>query len=159
MDIVIIAAVAEDGTIGVDGEMPWHYPADMQHFREVTMGSPVIMGRTTWESLPTDRRPLDGRTNIVLSFEEMDLPGEAVNVHGIDAAVDAAEATGSDAAYVMGGASVYEQFLGRADRMVLTEIPGAPDGDTFFPDRDDDAWREVNREEQGELAFVTYARG
>ncbi len=157
MDITIIAAIAADRTIGDDGGIPWHYSADMEHFKETTMGHPVIMGRGTWESLES-YRPLPGRTNIVMSFEELDVPDGVVNVHGPDAAVAAAEDTGADEAYIIGGAAIYDLFLDRADRMVLTEIPGEYDGDTLFPDWDPDGWREVERREDGELAFVTYER-
>lgn len=159
MDLVIIAAVARNGVIGKDGGIPWDEPADLRHFREETMGHPVIMGRATWDALPADHRPLEGRTNIVLSFEELDLPDAVENVHDLDAAVDAAEETGAEAAYVIGGASIYEQFLDRADAMVLTEIPEEPEGDTFFPEWDGDAWREDGRREIGDgIEVVTYRR-
>lgn len=157
MDLAIIAAVAEDRTIGDGGKIPWHYSADMEHFKRETMGHPVIMGKGTWDSLES-YRPLPGRTNIVMSFEPIAVPDGVVNVHGIEEAVDAAEATGADEAYVIGGAAIYDLFLDRADRMVLTEIPGEYGGDTRFPEWDRDAWTAVAREEDGELAFVTYER-
>jgi len=157
MEQVIIAAVAENGVIGKDGGIPWHYPADFTQFKETTTGHPVIMGRATYASLPEPYRPLPDRTNIVLSFDQLDLPADVVNVHSIDDALAAAEQV-DDIVFIAGGASVYEQFLdqGRVDRMIITEIPETPDGDTYFPDWDDGAWREVDREESGDLAFVTY---
>ena len=163
MRVVLVAAVAENGVIGVDGEMPWHYPADLRRFKETTMGHPVIMGRRTYESI-ADRLggPLPDRTNIVLSRrEDLDLPEGAVHAESVEAALDAAaEALDPDqeAVYVAGGATVYEQFLPRADRLVLTEVPGEPEGDTYFPEWDREDWVEHERVEREELAFVTYRR-
>lgn len=163
MDLVILAAVAENGVIGSDGEMPWHHSADLQHFKETTLGHPVIMGRVTYESIHERLgEPLPDRTSIVLSRRGVDAlethyPSVLV-VDSIDDAITAAESTDSDVAYVVGGASIYEQFLPRVNRMVLTEIPEAPPGDTYFPDVDWDGWTEVKRDERGDLAFVTYER-
>jgi dihydrofolate reductase len=88
----------------------------------------------------------------------VDAPEDVVQVESIDAAVEVAAATGSDTAFVAGGATVYEQFLPRADRLVLTEVPGEPEGDTYFPEWDRDEWVEHERVEREELAFVTYRR-
>ncbi|PSQ35306.1 dihydrofolate reductase [Halobacteriales archaeon SW_12_69_24] len=162
MRVALVAAVADNGVIGVDGEMPWHYPADLRRFKQLTMGHPVVMGRRTYESI-ADRLdgPLPGRTNVVLSRREtLDLPAGAVHATGVeDALAVAAEALDDDraAVYVVGGETVYEQFLDRADELLLTEIPEAPDGDTYFPDFGDE-WTELDRETRGELAFVTYRR-
>ncbi len=159
IELVIIAAVAENGVIGKDDGMPWHYSEELKHFKETTMDSPVIMGRVTYESIVQKvGGPLPGRTNIVLSHDELDVPEDVVNVHGIDAAVEAARATGTDEAFVAGGASVYRQFLerGLVDRMILTEIPEEPEGDTFFPDWDDEEWTVAGQEQLGELDIVTY---
>jgi dihydrofolate reductase len=168
MDLALVAAVAENGVIGADGGMPWHYPADLKRFRETTTGHPVIMGRRTFERIVARLgEPLPERTSVVLTTrgpEGIDA-GPAIvdrdDVLGVDsvgAAIDAAEDAGADVAYVIGGGSVYEQFLPRADRLVLTEIPEAYEGDTYFPEFDREAWTEVAREEQEGLAFVTYER-
>jgi len=155
----LIAAVAENGVIGADGEMPWHYPADLAHFKETTMGHPVIVGRVTYESISSQiGGPLPGRTNIVLTRSGVDAPEEVVQVASVDAAVAAAAETGSDTAFVAGGATVYEAFLPRADRLVITEVPGEPEGDTRFPEWDPDAWVERERETADDLSFVTYER-
>lgn len=158
MEHVIIAAVAENGVIGADGGIPWHYPEDFEHFKEVTTGHPVIMGRKTYESLPSSFTPLPDRTNIVLSFDEMDVPSGVVNVQSIDAALDAAEETGDDIVCIAGGASIYEQFLEQdlVDRMILTIIPEEPDGDTYFPDFSEDDWEVVARKTVGELVVKEY---
>ncbi|QAU13828.1 dihydrofolate reductase [Halorubrum sp. BOL3-1] len=165
-DLVLVAAVAENGVIGVDGGMPWHYPADLAHFKGLTTGHPVVVGRKTYERV-VDRigGPLPDRTSVVLTTRAIgdgDLSDGAVVANDLDEAVSRATADaadrGVDTVYVIGGAAVYEGFLDRADRLVITEIPERPDGDTRFPERDADAWTEVDRETDGELAFVTYER-
>ncbi len=162
LTVTIVAAVAENGVIGRDGELPWHYPEDLRHFRETTMGHPVVMGRRTYESI-VDRigEPLPGRTNVVLSTRDLDLPAGAVHADSVSAALDAASEAldpGRDAVYVIGGASVYEQFLPLADRLVLTEVSRTPEGDTHFPAVDWSTWEAVERNEREELTFVTYER-
>lgn len=164
MRIALVAAVAENGVIGADGGMPWHYPADLEQFKETTMGHPVVMGRKTYESIAGRLGgPLPGRTNVVLSTRDPDLPEGAVSVDGVESAIEAARDDlamrhGQDTVYVVGGATVYEQFLPEADRLVLTEVPESPEGDTYFPDVGDE-WTEVSREERDDLAFVVYERG
>lgn len=159
-EVVLIAAVARNGVIGSEGGMPWHYPADLAHFKELTTGHPVVMGRRTYESIAAALGgPLPGRTTVVLSTRELDLPDGAVLAGSVEEALAlAADAPGGETVFVAGGASVYEQFLAHADRMVLTEIPESPDGDTRFPEWDDGAWAERERREEGDLAFVTYER-
>ncbi|WP_458187752.1 dihydrofolate reductase [Haladaptatus sp. NG-WS-4] len=156
--LVFVAAVAENGVIGRDGGMPWHYPDDLRHFKETTMGHPVVMGRTTYESIAARiDGPLPGRTNVVLSRSNPDLPDEVVLVHGVKEALDAV-AELDDVAFVVGGATVYEQFLPHADEMMLTEIHEEYKGDTHFPEWNAEEWREVERDEYGEFDFVRYER-
>ncbi|ESP88238.1 dihydrofolate reductase [Candidatus Halobonum tyrrellensis] len=161
VDLVLIVAVADDGVIGADGEIPWHYPADLAHFEETTTGHPVIAGRRTYDSIVADLGgPLPGRTNVVLSRDDPDLPEGVVHAGSVDEAVEAAAATGAEVAYVAGGAAVYAEFLDRdlVDRMLVTEIPETVGGDTRFPDWDRDDWRETARESRDGLEFVTYER-
>ena len=163
MRLALIAAVAENGVIGVDGGMPWHYPEDLRRFKETTMGHPVVMGRRTYESIASRLGgPLPGRTSVVLSRQaDLDLPQAAVHATGPDDALALAAAAleaDQETAYVAGGATVYEQFLDRADELRITEIPEAPDGDAHFPEIGE-AWTVVDRETDGELSFVTYRRG
>ncbi|MDZ5809907.1 dihydrofolate reductase [Halorubrum sp. AD140] len=171
VDLVVVAAVAENGVIGDDGGMPWHHPADLAHFKRLTVGHPVIVGRATYESIVARiGGPLPDRTSVVLTTRDLDLPEGAVAANDVNGAVVLAAADALDRgvgeAYVIGGATVYEQFLDRADRMVLTEVTGRPDGDTRFPEWNADEWREVDREVvadaetegDGGLAFVTYER-
>jgi dihydrofolate reductase len=169
MDLVLVAAVAANGVIGREGEMPWHYPEDLAHFKETTTGHPVVMGRTTYESIAAQLDgPLPDRTNVVLSTSDPDVPAEVLVAESVDDAVDvaadAADEMGVDTAYVVGGASVYEQFLPRADALVLTEIHDSYEGDTRFPEWEDgegwtdDGWAEVARDDREELSFVRYER-
>lgn len=162
MKITLVAAVAENGVIGADGELPWHYPEDLRRFKEMTMGHPVVMGRRTYESI--ERRlggPLPGRTNVVLSRRaSLELPEGAIHARDTDEALELArEALDGDreTMYVIGGATVYEAFLSEADELRLTKVPEAPDGDVRFPEIGDE-WREVDREDIGELTFSTYRR-
>ncbi|WP_435098333.1 dihydrofolate reductase [Halorubrum sp. N11] len=173
VDLVLVAAVAENRVIGDEGGMPWHYPADLAHFKQLTTGHPVIVGRATYESI-ADRigGPLPDRTSVVVTTRDLDLPEGAVVANDLDEAVDLAVADaadrGVDEVYVIGGATLYEQFLDRADRMVLTAVPERPEGDTYFPDWDAEGWTETARESVGDddesddeaaaLAFVTYER-
>lgn len=162
MKITLVAAVAENGVIGADGEMPWHYPADLRNFKETTMGHPVVMGRTTYESIESQLGgPLPGRTNVVLSRREsLDLPEGAVHARDLDTAFEAAEAalnSGQETVYVVGGATVYEACLNRADELVVTEIPETPAGDTRFPDIGPE-WAEHDRKRVDDLVVVTYRR-
>lgn len=159
VEVVLIAAVAEDGTIGVDGTLPWHYPADLAHFKETTMGSPVIAGRRTFESILSRLgEPLPGRTNIVLSRGDPALP-EAVMLAGdLETAFEQAAAAGSTA-YIIGGATVYAATLPVADRLVLTEVPGTYDGDAVFPAwPPGEEWELVDARTEDELRFTTYRR-
>ncbi len=159
LDIALIAAVAGDGVIGRDGEMPWHYPEDLRRFKQVTTGHPVLMGRRTYEAIEARLGgPLPDRTNVVLSRGDPDVADEVIVVGGVEEAVEVARETGAETAFVIGGATVYEAFLPLADRMLLTEIDASYEGDTYFPDFDREEWEEVEREERAEFAFVTYER-
>ncbi len=164
MELVAIAAVAENGVIGVDGEMPWHIPEDLAHFKRATTGYPVIMGRVTYESIAADLGgPLPDRTNVVLSRSGVDAPEDVIVAGDTDAAIAAAEEqidgeAGEQRAFVIGGATIYEQFLPEADRLLLTEVHDRYDGDTYFPDRDRELWTELARDERDGFAFVEYAR-
>jgi len=162
MRVILIAAVAENDVIGVDGEMPWQYPADLQHFKERTLGSPVIVGRVTYEAI--ERRlggPLPERTTVVLTHSpdriETSVSGVRVAM-SVDEALDLVRQEGESEVFVAGGESVYEQFLPLADRLLLTEIPGSYDGDAVFPSWDRNEWRELKRDDRDAISFVTYSR-
>lgn len=156
MTTCMIAAVADNGAIGVRGGMPWHIGEDLKYFKRVTMGSPVIMGRATFESLG---RPLPGRTNIVLSRSRRDFPEGVVCVqtpqealHEAEKALTASggccEAEQEGRCFVIGGGKVYARMMDDADRLYLTHVHTVvEDADAFFPEVDPGAWREVARSE------------
>lgn len=152
----IIAAIDQEKAIGKNGEIPWHIPEDLKHFKEKTTGHPVIMGRKTFESLPVDYRPLPERTNIVLTRSDMDKEGVEI-AKSFQKAYRIARDHGEEA-FIIGGASVYEQALPQANRMILTEVKKEVDGDTFFPEFDREEWNEESREEHEDFDFVTYTR-
>ena len=135
--ISLIAAMAEDRVIGKDGDMPWHLPSELQYFKEATMGKPMIMGRTTFESIG---RPLPGRRNIVITRSPSKMPP------GVEAVQSPQEALAlvqdSPEVMVIGGGQVYTYFMPLATRLYLTHIDVQVHGDTFFPDWSDACWDE-----------------
>jgi dihydrofolate reductase len=147
MRISLIVAVALNGVIGRDGKLPWRIPSDLKRFRQLTMGKPVIMGRRTFQSLA---KPLDGRHNIVVTRDPAFVAGGAVAVASFEAALrvarERAQARGVDEIMVIGGAEIYRTALPLANRIYLTRVHAAPDGDTFFPEPDGANWREVVHE-------------
>ncbi|WP_254763877.1 dihydrofolate reductase [Natrinema marinum] len=164
-ELVAIVAVADNGVIGKDGDMPWHIPADLEHFKETTMDHPVIMGRVTYEGiLETLGEPLPGRTTVVLTSRNLETPEGAVVAHGLADALEAAETAarehhdGADRVFVAGGATVYEQLLPAVDRLIVTEVHREPEGDTFFPDWDRETWTETARDEREGFTFAEYVR-
>ncbi len=142
--IALVVAMAENNVIGRNGRLPWRIPSELQHFKRITMGKPVIMGRKTFLSL---KKPLEGRDNIVLTRD----PAFAVNgaLHAatleeaIHLATKSAKARGADEIMVIGGAQIYEISLGLAQRIYLTRIHAAVEGDTYFPALDTSEWRET----------------
>lgn len=136
--ITLVWAMTENGVIGHDGTMPWHLPDDFRRFKAMTLDASVIMGRATWDSLP--RRPLPQRHNIVVT-RNPDLRADCATVaHSIEAALAAVD---TDTAFVIGGATIYEAALPRADRLEVTVIHAELDGDTHMPDVEWSHWRLV----------------
>lgn len=144
MKIALVAAMAHHRVIGKDNKMPWHLPAELQHFKKITLGKPIVMGRATFESIG---RPLPGRQNIVLTRQEIaaaDQGNGVIWVHSPEQAIKAAGAV--DELMIIGGGKIYELFLPYADRLYLTKIDLLVDGDTHFPDYSAEAqWQEVER--------------
>ncbi|QSW98722.1 dihydrofolate reductase [Haloterrigena alkaliphila] len=164
-ELVGIVAVADNGVIGKDGDMPWHVPEDLRHFKETTMDHPVIMGRVTYEGiLETLGEPLPGRTTVVLTNRDLETPENAVVAGSLEAALEEADRAArnrhddAERIFVAGGATVYEQFLPALDRLVVTEVHREPDGDTRFPDWSREDWRVVDRDARDGFDFVEYAR-
>ncbi len=141
MKLSLIAAIDEGHLIGAEGGLPWHLPADMKNFRAVTMGKPIIMGRTTHESIG---KPLDGRDNIIITRNTDYTAEDCTVVHSVEDALKAAQATGIDEAIVIGGGQLYNQTLEWADRLYLTLIRAHLVGDTHFPDYSQHDWQVVS---------------
>jgi dihydrofolate reductase len=165
MEIVFVVAIAENGVIGAGGAIPWRLKSDMQRFKALTIGKPVIMGRKTFESLP---RPLPNRTNIVITRDaDYRAPGAIVTTSAADAGAvargDALRRSAGEIA-VIGGAEIYRQWFDRADRLEVTEVHARPDGDTHF-DIDKAQWDEIARvrhpagpDDSADYSYVTYRR-
>ncbi|TGN89123.1 dihydrofolate reductase [Bradyrhizobium yuanmingense] len=165
MEIVFVVAIAENGVIGAGNAMPWRLKSDMARFKALTIGKPVIMGRKTFETL---RRPLPGRTNIVVTRDPAyRANGAIVTTSPADAEAvargDALRRSVTEIA-VIGGAEIYRQWLGCADRLEITEVHARPEGDTHF-DIDKAEWDEVERirhpagpDDSADLSYVTYRR-
>ncbi|MBA4742632.1 MAG: dihydrofolate reductase [Azoarcus sp.] len=160
-EIVLVAAVARNGVIGRDNGLPWRLKSDLAHFKRTTLGHPIVMGRKTWESLG---RPLPGRRNIVVTRNAQYRADGAEVFTDVDAAIATAGA-GAGTICVIGGAELYRHLLGRADRLVLTEVAAQIEGDAHFPHFDREAFVEVSREQyradadnEYDFAFVEYRR-
>jgi dihydrofolate reductase len=165
-EIVLIVAVAENGVIGSAGSIPWRLKTDQQRLKAMTMGKPVVMGRKTFVSL---RRPLPGRTNIVVTRDaNFRAAGAVVTASFEDARAvalgDALRRLATEIA-VIGGAEIYAQWMDSADRLEVTEVHAKPEGDTTFAAIDAAAWQEVSRlrnsatsDDSADFSYVTYRR-
>jgi dihydrofolate reductase len=165
-EIVLIAAVADNGVIGADNAIPWRQKSDMQRLKAITMNKPVVMGRKTFASL---KRPLPGRTNIVITRDAgFSYPG-VLAATSFESALALARADalqrGADDIAVIGGAEIYAHFLELADRLEITEVHATPAGDTHFPAIDRTMWEEVTRarhsagpDDDAAFSYVTYRR-
>lgn len=138
-EVVLIAAVARNGAIGRDNDLVFGDPADQKHFRQATMGCPVIMGRKTWDSLPERFRPLPGRRNVVVTRNADWQASGAERAPSVDAAL--ATLAGEPRVFVMGGGELYALAMHRANTLLLTEVDADLPGDTFFPPWDRSAFR------------------
>ena len=156
MPVTIVAAVARNGVIGVDGRLPWRLPDDLRRFKKLTLGHVLVMGRKTYESIG---HPLPGRTTVVVTRNARWDSGsdEVVVAAGVPEAIAAATAI-DDEVFVVGGAQVYAAALPVTHRIELTLVDAEPDGDTTFPDVDWGEWLELGREEGDGVAYVTYER-
>ena len=152
MRIALVAAVATNGVIGRGGALPWHLPDDLQHFKAITIGKPILMGRRTFASIG---RALPGRRNLVLSHAERAPVSGVEVVRSLDHAVELCQ--GAAELCVIGGAEIYRLALPHADRLYLTRVHADAEGDVFFPELDLSAWREVERGEHAPDARHEYA--
>lgn len=155
--ITLVVAMDVQRGIGIDNQLPWHLPEDLAHFKRVTLGYPIIMGRKTFDSIG---RPLPKRRNIVVT-RNADWSHDGVEVAG--SLQEAVALAGDEPASIIGGAQIFHESMGLADRMIITHIDGVYRCDTFFPEIDPATWIETAREEHRSadgvaFAFVTYER-
>jgi dihydrofolate reductase len=166
MQIVLVAAIGENNVIGRDGKLPWRLKSDLQHFKQMTINRPVIMGRKTYESIG---KPLTGRTNIVITREaKYSAPGIVIAPsfeRALALARHDAEKRGAGEIMVIGGSDIFAAALPLADRLEITLVHAAPEGDALFPPIDPAVWREISREEHAvgpddsaSFAVVAYLR-
>lgn len=155
-EINIIAAMTPSGVIGKDGTMPWNLPEDLKLFKRHTLGNIVIMGRRTFESIG---RPLPKRTNMVISgsIREEDKTEGILYFRSLDEALAAAQ-TGPEQVFIIGGANIYSQMIGRADRLYISKIHNEYEGDTFFPEIDENIWKIVGTEEFQDFTLCIFER-
>ncbi|WP_145010428.1 dihydrofolate reductase [Pseudomonas oryzihabitans] len=148
LPLSLIVAVADNGVIGIDNRLPWHLPAELKYFKAVTLGKPLVMGRKTWDSLG---RPLPGRLNLVVS-RQTDLHAEGAEVRAslataLERAAAWAEEREASEIMLIGGAQLFAEALPVAQRLYLTRVALAPEGDVFFPDWQESDWQLVSRQE------------
>ncbi len=155
-EVVIIAAVAKNRVIGKDNQLIWAIPADMAHFKALTAGHTVIMGRKTWESLPPRFRPLPGRRNIVISRQtDYAAPGAEL-ADSLEKALKLASTAAT--AFIIGGEQIYAQAMALADRLEITEVDLEPEGDAWFPEIATVNWKKTSKIEGSGYAFVRYQK-
>ena len=166
--IIVIVAVAQNGAIGKDGDIPWRIKEDFQHFKDQTMGFPCIMGDKTYESLPENAKPLPGRENIVLTFDKDYAPEGVTVMHDFNKAIEYVKDKGVIKAFITGGASIYKLGLEVADNFELTKVYKDYEADVFFPEVDYNQWDLIKRKDMESIdqktgepvkfAFLTYKR-
>lgn len=149
--VTLILARARNGVIGARGGLPWHLPEDLAFFKRTTMGHPIVMGRKTWESIG---RPLPGRRSVVVTRDRGFAAAGAEVVHSLDEAIR--RCVGAEEVFVIGGAQLYAEALGHADRLLLTEIDADFEGDTFMPAAAAADWAEAGREHHAPTDTRTY---
>jgi dihydrofolate reductase len=166
-ELVLIAAVARNGIIGADNDMPWRLSSDLKHFKSLTLGKPVIMGRKTFLSF--GGKPLPGRPHIVVSRDPGYAPDGAESAPSLEAALERgaelADQLGVEEFMCIGGGQIYSQAMPRADRLEITEVEAAPSGDTRFPEISPQVWQETSRvpgarteRDSADFTFVSYRR-
>lgn len=157
MKLILIAALNPHLLIGRQGALPWHYPADLRHFKRSTLGHPILAGRLTFESF--QQRPLPGRPNLVLSRDPAyQVPAGVYLCHSLDQALECGRQLGTGRLFVVGGAQLYRLTLDLADELLLTWVPDLVEGDTYFPHWDQLQWEEADSRREGVLRFARYRR-
>jgi dihydrofolate reductase len=153
--ISLVLAMADNGVIGVRGALPWRIADDMKRFKAITMGKPIVMGRKTWDSLP--RKPLPGRSNIVITRDRDFRVDGAIVAHSLGEALARAEREQPGEIAIIGGAQIYLEALPRADIVHLTQVHGDFEGDARLPPFDPELWRETAREDRATAGGLRYS--
>lgn len=154
MKLHLIAAHDENLVIGHNGKLPWHISEDLKHFKKITLGSPILMGRGVFEEI--GEKPLPGRRNVVLSSRKWN---QVESYSDIDSALKAL--VDEEIVFVIGGGQIYSQLIDRCEKMYITLVEGVHEGDVYFPDYLNDVnkkWKEINRENYTGYTFVEYIR-
>lgn len=159
MEVILVAAIGENGEMGVNNTLLWHLPGDLPRFKQMTTGHPIIMGRKTFDSIG---KALPGRLNIVLSANNEWQQDDVVTVNSIDKAIDKAQQRNTKKVFVIGGGQIYKLFLPYATKLELTEVFDAPVADTYFPNFSGQEFKEVSRVEirdsQPHFDYVSYSK-
>jgi dihydrofolate reductase len=156
LKIIIISAVAQNGVIGrSNGDMPWNIKEEFQHFKNTTLGFPVIMGRKTFETLG---KPLKGRENIVISRNNELKFDELKKFNSLKKAIDYCRSTNPEKIFIIGGGEVYRQGINLADEMIISHLDFEADGDVYFPEIDDNVWKVNSRQKRNQFEIVYYER-
>jgi len=153
--IALVLAMADNGVIGARGALPWRIADDLRRFKAITMGKPIVMGRKTWDSLP--KKPLPGRTNIVITRDRAFRADGAVVVHSLEEAIARAQSEQPEEIMIVGGAEIYRAALPRAEIVHLTQVHGDFEGDARLPPFDMDVWRETAREDRATAEGLRYS--
>ncbi len=159
---IIMAAIANNNIIGKNNDLVWHLPADFKFFKQTTKGHTLIMGRKTFESLDN---PLPHRDSLIVTRNKAYTSDGITVFHSLESALDYAEKKGLESVFILGGGEIYKQSMVLADKLIITEVHEDFEGDTYFPEIDDNLWMEVSREERNAdeknkhgFAFVVYER-
>jgi dihydrofolate reductase len=157
LKVILIAAVAKNGVIGrSNGEMPWHSKEEFQHFRNTTLGFPIIMGRKTYESL---KGPLKGRLNIILTRnQDFKIVDEVKIFRSLDDSLSFCSSLNYEKAFVIGGGIIFNQAIGKADEMIISIMNFNADGDVYFPEISPDLWKVSSTEKRSEFKIFNYVR-
>ncbi len=162
MLISIIAAMGRNRAIGYKNTLPWRLPADLQRFKQLTLGHHILMGRKTYESIG---RPLPGRTSIIITRQPNFQAEGCLIAYSLDEAIDLAKSRGEQEAFIIGGAEIYAQALFIADRMYLTLVDAEPEADAFFPEFNKNLWEKGDKEivaadekNQYAVQFITWEK-
>ena len=148
--------MTKNRVIGKDNSLPWHIPEDLKNFKRLTEGNTVVMGRKTWQSIPEKFRPLPNRNNIVISRNISAIKGAEV-CSSLEKALEKAQSYGQEI-FIIGGSSIYEQFLPLADKMYISYLKKEYSGDTYFPNFNKEDWEIAEKKDFTEFEFVVYKR-